>query len=377
MAQLSACHIADQRVQVLLDRYGTELVGHCIDSLLDYSEARIRAAITELPDGDYRGEDMVDSDGTPGSDPVRVAVKISIRGDGMTVDFSDSDPQRMGAAGNAHRVNTVAATRVALKCILGPDVASNDGFYRPIEIVTRPGTVTHPLYPAPGTVWDNVGRAIIESIFFALAAVVPERVTAGDLRRRAGDGHRRRGPRQPRAVHPLHALRRGLGGAQRARRDQRDVPPAERRQLQHPLRGHRGEIPAAGRALRADPGLRRRRGPARWTRHPHGLPGPGRGRGRLGGILPLALRAPRLHGGKSGGRSTLVLEADGPDAFEQPLSGGVAVGPGALISHRVGGGGGFADPGERPTELVEDDVMDDVAEAAASDYGFGGIATDV
>ena len=47
----------------LAERYGAEKVPAVMAALLDYSEARMRAAIREVPDGIYHGEDAVDDDG--------------------------------------------------------------------------------------------------------------------------------------------------------------------------------------------------------------------------------------------------------------------------------------------------------------------------
>jgi N-methylhydantoinase B len=83
------------------------------------------------------------------------------------------------------------------------------------------------------------------------------------------------------------------------------------------------------------------------------------------------VRPPGLFGGGDGMLSSLVLNANTPDAENRPIAGGVQVQNGQLISHRCGGGGGFGEPRERNPERVRADVTDGYVspEAAARDYG--------
>ena len=225
-------------------RFGREEVERYIDSLLDYSEARIRAAIREVPDGVYRGEDMVDSDGVS-YEPVRVVVEVKVEGDEITLRLLGVRGPALGArAGTPTMPARTGAARVAMKCLFGPDIDPNEGFYRPLTIVTRPGVSPTPSTPAPGTPWDNIGRAIMEAIFFALAPALPDRVSAGIFGGVQAMAIAGRGSVHRRAVHPLHAVRRRLGGARDDGRHERALPAAQRRQLQRPLRGDRGEVPA-------------------------------------------------------------------------------------------------------------------------------------
>jgi N-methylhydantoinase B len=373
MAQLSACHIAETRAHELFHRYPLAEVNACIDSLFDYVEAKVRAEIEKARDGKYTGEDWVDSDGVS-DDPVKIVVHATISGSDITFDFSDCEDQRYGACGNAHFVNTVAACRVAMKCLFGPDLTTNEGFYRPLTVVTKEGTVTHPVYPAPGTVWDNIGRAIIEAIFFALAPVMPDRVAAGifggvQAMAIAGDDPRNGAPY-------IHFMPYAGGWGARQDKDginalcpllngDNDNIPCEISEAKFPLRVERYElIPDSG--------------------------GPGRTRGGLGirtdyrvlsdgavvsaGISRWRFGPPGLFGGGDGMRSKLILDADGDSPQERPLIGGVAVRGGSLISHQIGGGGGFGDPTERPRERVRADVEAGyvTAEAAKREYGFTG-----
>jgi N-methylhydantoinase B len=371
MAQLSACHTAEMRVHELLDKYGIELTNACIDSLFDYVEAKVRAEIEKVPDGTYSAEDFVDTDGV-GDTPVRVVLHVTIAGSDIKFDFTDCEPQRYGACGNAYVVNTVAACRVATKCLFGPDLTTNEGFYRPMQVVTKPGTVTHPLHPAPGTVWDNIGRSIIESVFFALAPVMPDRVQAGifggvQAMAIAGDDARLGQPY-------IHFMPYAGGWGARSSKDginalcpilngDNDNIPCEVSEAKFPLLVERYE-------LIQDSG------------------GPGHFRGGLGvridyrvlsdgatvsaGLARWRFQPPGLFGGGPGMLSSLILRAGTEQEENRPLIGGVGVEKGTVISHRCGGGGGFGDPRERDHERLLADVANGYvsAEAAVRDYGL-------
>ncbi len=370
MAQVSACHTAEVRMHEFLQRYGLDETNAAIESLFDLVEAKVRAEIEQVPDGTYEATDMVDSDGV-GEEPVKIAMRVTIDGSDIVFDLSDCDDQRDGACGNAYLVNTVAACRVAMKCLFAPHLIPNEGFYRPMEVVTRPGSVAHPVYPAPATVWDNVGRAIIESVFFALAPAMSDRVAAGifggvQAMAIAGDDVRRGMPY-------IHFMPYAGGWGARERNDginalcpilngDNDNIPCEVSEAKFPLLVDRYE-------LIQDSG------------------GPGRTRGGLGvrtdyrvlsdgatvsaGIGRWRFAPPGLFGGGDGMRSMLLLDADTESPRETPLIGGVTVVEGSLISHRCGGGGGFGDPRERATQDVLDDVADGYVSAAAAERDYG------
>ena len=62
-AQVAALTVGERRLTALLDRYGADTVTACIAELRRRSEHMMRAHIAKIPDGVYRGEAFVDSDG--------------------------------------------------------------------------------------------------------------------------------------------------------------------------------------------------------------------------------------------------------------------------------------------------------------------------
>ena len=91
-AQMAANAIGGVRLRELAERYGVEKVSAVMAALQNYSEARMRAAIAQVPDGVYRGEDAVDDDGIS-THRCRLCVTVTVAGDTIALDFAGTAPQ--------------------------------------------------------------------------------------------------------------------------------------------------------------------------------------------------------------------------------------------------------------------------------------------
>jgi N-methylhydantoinase B len=67
-AQMSANHIAQQRLDELADRHGLDTLLEAFQDVLDYAERRTRAALRSLPDGTYRASSEIEGDGVSDRD---------------------------------------------------------------------------------------------------------------------------------------------------------------------------------------------------------------------------------------------------------------------------------------------------------------------
>ena len=99
-AQLAACTIAERQFLELIERYGVTNVKIYMTEIINYAERLTRAAVKELPDGEYEFEDWIDDDGIDIDQPIRLFVKITKRGDSMLVDWTGSSDQVKGAINN-------------------------------------------------------------------------------------------------------------------------------------------------------------------------------------------------------------------------------------------------------------------------------------
>ena len=170
-AQVGANHLGADRLAELVSE------GWRIDEALAYGERRMRAALAELPDGSWDAEDVLDSVGA-GLGPGRIAVRVTIDGSSLAVDFTGTDAQSPGNV-NAVRAVTESSVAFALRSATDPTIPANGGALRPLTIVTPRSSLVDATYPAAvGAGNVEVSQRVADVCLLALAAVAPERVGA-------------------------------------------------------------------------------------------------------------------------------------------------------------------------------------------------------
>lgn len=184
-AQIAACHTGAVRLSEVCERYGLKRAKSAARELLDYSEQVMRSFLARVPQGTYRAEDFMDSDGISDR-PVKMTVAIHFsgqrgrvdRGRAVTVDFAGSDPQVEGSI-NAVEAITYSACFYVFRCLLEEDVPATSGLMRPIQVIAPEGTVVNARPPA-AVAGGNVETAqrIVDVLLRALAKAVPERIPA-------------------------------------------------------------------------------------------------------------------------------------------------------------------------------------------------------
>lgn len=176
-AQLAALHVGVERLRAMAERYGLDVLTQRGDDLIAYTERVVQRLIGSLPDGQYAFEDVLDDDGF-GTAPIAIRCELHVEGDHASVDFSGSDDQVTGPV-NAVRAIVLSAVNYCFRCLLPADLPSNSGVMRPIDVVTRSGSVVDANYPAP-VAGGNVetSQRLVDIVFGALAQVLPERVPA-------------------------------------------------------------------------------------------------------------------------------------------------------------------------------------------------------
>jgi N-methylhydantoinase B len=180
-AQLAACHIAEAQFAELIARYGAGKVGFYMEEIIDYAERLTRAALAELPDGEWSFEDWIDDDGVDVGTPIRLFVTLKKRGGHMVVDWTGTNKQVKGAINNTLSF-TKAASYTAVRSVLPAGIPNNEGVFRAIEVICPPGTVGNGVLPAACAARGLTGFRMTDCVFGALAMMLPDRVFA------AGDG---------------------------------------------------------------------------------------------------------------------------------------------------------------------------------------------
>src|SRR5262245_37548515 len=175
-AQRSALRVGELRLMELAGRYGPGNGGSAMDEIITRSEASVRAAIRAIPDGIYTFEDFLDDWG-PGTDPLRVAVSVTVAGDGITIDYAGSSPQT--ASGMNSYINyTRSYSYAAVKCLTDPLGPMNEGTLRPVTVTAPEGSFLNPRPPAGGGPRAIICYRTFEAVLGALAPALPERVAA-------------------------------------------------------------------------------------------------------------------------------------------------------------------------------------------------------
>jgi len=177
-AQVAANDVAARRFAELVKRYGADTLRACFERLHAESETRMRAAIRALPDGVYEGEDWVDDDGVDDK-PLRVHVRVEIRGDEAHFDFSGCSPAVRGPVNTTYYV-ACSGVYYTMKALAAPDVPPNEGCYRPLHVHVPDGNILRPPPDRPVVGGNHeTSQRVVDAIVKALADAIPGNVSAG------------------------------------------------------------------------------------------------------------------------------------------------------------------------------------------------------
>ena len=175
-AQIACCHTGAKRLPEVFERFGADTLRAARDEIFRQSEQLERDFISSIPDGEYRAEGTIDSDGV-GDDEVAVRVVVTVDGDSMRVDLSDSDDVCMGPV-NCGATQAIAAVRVAYKLLVDPDSPPNGGSFKPLDVTVREGSVVGAVEPYPVEWYFTPLGLLIDLIVKALSEAIPERAAA-------------------------------------------------------------------------------------------------------------------------------------------------------------------------------------------------------
>jgi N-methylhydantoinase B len=175
-AQAAALKVGEQRLSGLLGRYGVGTVKGAIADISRRASALMRSHIAGIPDGVYRSEAFVDSDGVV-NEPLRIALAVTNSGGELHFDFAGSSPPCRGPM-NSVVATTYSAVYLAVRHIF-PDIPLNAGAFEPLTIERPEGTFLDARYPRPVSgCAAEVSQRIAEAVFLALVQAIPDKVTA-------------------------------------------------------------------------------------------------------------------------------------------------------------------------------------------------------
>jgi N-methylhydantoinase B len=368
-AQVAATTVAERALQALAARHGTDGLASLMTALIDYTERLVRQEIASWPDGTASFTDYLDSDGIERMD-VPITATVTIDGDELTADLTDCAPMVRGSL-NSTRSFIQACVYQAVRCALTVEIPNTSGAFRPINVITKPGTIAEVVMPGASSMRGVTGFRVLDAVNGALARLVPERVGA------AGEGGNTLaifGADRPDGAGRFifYELVVGTWGGtpESDGNDGLTNPaslaaniPVEVAESEFPIRvEHYGLVPDSGGAGRHRGGLAIERV---WR--------------CLTPETSLIVRSDRaahapygLRGGGPGAVSSNVLHAADGSTTVLPSMFSTTIGEGDLYVHRTAGGGGWGDPRKRDPDAVHDDVLDGkvTPEAARELYGW-------
>ena len=340
----------------VVERYGLETFWQSVERMYDHGEIVVRSYFEKIPDGRYVGRGEMDNDGIS-EDPVPFEVVLEVEGSTVRVDYSRAPDARPGPV-NCPIPSTVSASRIAITMLAGGGEAPNEGHFRPIEVVARPGSMFHPLPPSPCFLYGWPALQSMEVIYDAVSKAMPEAVPAcsgGDINGIVWWGVREKTgePWADGSPHPIgqgaHARGDGASGLIHHAEAATRFSPTEVWEAKNPWLLEKVELA------------------------PDSC-GPGRHRGGLGvdmffhmledsyatTVVERTKNAPwGLEGGGEGRPNGVAVRW--PDGRREPVPGKntrLLVPKGATLELYNGGGGGYGDPSERDAEAVQADVRE-------------------
>ncbi len=372
-AEIGSCTVGERRLLKLFEKYGLERFEAHKEYLFESTRRMMEAEIRSIPDGVYRGRATVYYDGkTPGS-TYEIRVKITVDGERIEFDYSDTDPQTDGFV-NGTYTSSASATILTFLQMVNPDIPHNHGMTAPIDIIIPEGTILNAAFPAATTFGNHLCPPNADAVIRALAPVIPDRVTAGwnQLLCSLSTG---RDPRKDDTY--VDILFIGLKGGSGAASDCDGYD-------------HIGMIDASGGVLDQDYEMFEQQTPHLLKKHEYitDSAGPGRFRGGLGVETRYIVGGDNTQivtfgdgdiepafGLSGGGPGTLNrIELRYPDgaaytATTKDLVTGVPAGTEYIQD--AGGGGGYGSPFERPAATVREEVANGIIslEAARKLYG--------
>jgi N-methylhydantoinase B len=135
-AQLAANRVGVKRIGELAGRMGHKRLRAGTDAVLDYAERRTRACLSEMQDGVWLVEDVLEAS----TEDLALKLRAEVSGDRMLLDFAGSVAQHVGNL-NCPLAVTSSACLFALRVLTDPDIPACAGAYRPLELRVPLGSV--------------------------------------------------------------------------------------------------------------------------------------------------------------------------------------------------------------------------------------------
>lgn len=366
-AQVSACFTGVRRTQEIAAKYGTSTLVQAMEAINDHGERLARLALAKLPKGTWTAYDFVDSDGIDLDQLVKMNVTVTVTDDEMVIDWTGSQRDVRGPI-NLPVGQTEAFCSLIFKSLTTPDTSVVAGNFRPLRVITEPGSVMHAVPPMPTfTLWTALigGEVVLKALAQGMPDLVPA-CSGGDVCSMMGLGVN---PRNGEAW--LEATNEAVG-----------------------FGGHAGGDGSDGIMHLSEPGCRNNPVEVLETKSPMFIEsygyrpdtgGAGTHRGGVGVGRVYRFTAPSIGiclvyktktkpwsigGGLEGDNNHVILH---PGTDREVVQGGSYnhMAAGDVLVNNTGGGGGYGNPLLREPSRVAHDVRNGFVSVAAAERDYG------
>ncbi len=170
-AGVASIRVGERRVLEIVHKYGKDVFLRAVEEYLDYGEKVSLNALKRLPQGRYELVEEQDS----GPD-YTVAVEVTDKQ--FIIDLTGNPDQDKGPF-NMSRDETVTACQIAFKAVTSPERIANGGTFRPLTVLTRPGSVFEPQFPAAQGIYYEITVRLADLILRCISEKLPDQLPAG------------------------------------------------------------------------------------------------------------------------------------------------------------------------------------------------------
>jgi N-methylhydantoinase B len=172
-AGIAAARVGERRIVELVRKYGLDTFEIALETFMDYGEQVARRALAELPKGRFTLAEEQDSGAV-------YTATVEITDTDFVVDLRDN-PEQDAGPNNASRDGTMIAAQMVFMNLTDASGAANAGHFRPLKLLTRPGSVFDARPPAAFATYYEVEIRLYDLIWRCLAPHMSERLPAGSF----------------------------------------------------------------------------------------------------------------------------------------------------------------------------------------------------
>ncbi len=170
-AQVAACRRASFRISRLSRTYGLGTFLAALEQMFTEGERRALKGLASLPPGSFTIADEQD-DGEVWN------AAIEVTGEEFVVDLRDN-PGQKDSPFNTSRDGAVISAQMIFKALTDPELFANEGSFRPLRVLTRPGSIFHALGSAPHGYYFETRIRLYDMLWRCMAEAMPDRLPAG------------------------------------------------------------------------------------------------------------------------------------------------------------------------------------------------------